>query len=171
MRSPVARSALQEKCGLAQYRAWGRLGLSAIGPKVGAITMILVGLMVSGCSLMPRSDGPYAMASDADVTGSIATGADSSGPAASDLAFARDAASDVLTKGGKGASQPWQNPKTGAHGSVTPLDAAYTEGGHTCRDILASYVNGATQSWLQGSACKSAGGTWEIHTLKPWRQS
>ncbi|MGH6677671.1 MAG: RT0821/Lpp0805 family surface protein [Bradyrhizobium sp.] len=132
--------------------------------------MILVGFMVSGCSLLPRSDGPYAMASDDDVTGTIATRADARGPAASDLAFARDAASDVLTRGGKGASQPWQNPKTGAHGSVTPLDAAYTEDGHTCRDILASYVNGATQSWLQGAACKSAGGTWEIHTLKPWRQ-
>lgn len=170
MRSPVARSALQGRCSLAQYRACGRPGLSAIGPKAGVITMILVGLVVSGCSLMPGSGGPYAMASDADLTGAIGTGADSKGPAASDLAFARIAASDVLTRGGKGASQPWQNPKTGAHGSVTPLDAAYTEDGHTCRDILASYVNGATQSWLQGAACKTANGTWEIHALKPWQQ-
>jgi surface antigen len=132
--------------------------------------MILVGVTVSGCSLMPLSNGPYAMASDEDVTGTIGTGLGGRGPAASDLAFARDAAADVLTKGGKGASQPWQNPRTGAHGSVTPLDAAYTEGGHTCRDILASYVNGTTQRWLQGAACKTAAGTWEIHTLKPWRQ-
>ena len=35
--------------------------------------------------------------------------------------------------------------------------------------FLASYVNGKSQSWLQGAACKPAPGQWEIHTLKPWQ--
>ena len=87
-----------------------------------------------------------------------------------DLAFARTAASDVLTKGDKDSSQPWENPETGARGSVTPLAQAYTaEDGRTCRDFLASYVNGRAESWLQGAACKAGHGRWEIHTLKPWR--
>ena len=92
-------------------------------------------------------------------------------PTESDLAYARNAASDVLTKGDKDSSQPWENPKTGARGSVTPLAQSYSaEDGRICRDFLASYVNGQTESWLQGAACKVDRGRWEIHTLKPWRQ-
>ena len=90
-------------------------------------------------------------------------------PTESDLAFARTAASDVLTKGDKDSSQPWENPETGARGSVTPLSQAYSaEDGRTCRDFLASYVNGRAESWLQGAACKAGHGRWEIHTIKPW---
>jgi surface antigen len=74
----------------------------------------------------------------------------------------------VLTKGDKDSSQPWANPETGARGSVTPLAQAYSSDGRTCRDFLASYVNGRNESWLQGSACHTGHGRWEIHTLKPW---
>jgi len=92
-------------------------------------------------------------------------------PTESDLAFARNAASDVLTKGDKDSSQPWENPETGARGSVTPLAQSYaSEDGRTCRDFLASYVNGRTESWLQGAACKASQGRWEIHTLRPWKR-
>ena len=105
-----------------------------------------------------------------DVTGSIGPAAPPA-PTESDLAFARTAASDVLTKGDKDSSQPWENPETGARGSVTPLAQAYAaDDGRTCRDFLASYVNGRTESWLQGAACKASHGRWEIHTLKPWKR-
>jgi len=108
-----------------------------------------------------------------DFTGSIhAVPAGRPSPTDSDLAFARTAASDVLTKGDKDSSQPWENPDTGARGSVTPLAQAYSdEDGRTCRDFLASYVNGKIESWLQGAACRTKRGRWEIHTLKPWKQS
>ena len=91
-------------------------------------------------------------------------------PTETDLAFARTAASDVLTKGDKDSSQPWENPETGARGSVTPLAQAYSSDGRTCRDFLASYVRGRSESWLQGAACQAGHGRWEIHTLKPWRR-
>ena len=108
---------------------------------------------------------------DSEVTGSIGPASDAPAPTESDLAFARNAASDVLTKGDKDSSQPWENPETGARGSVTPLAQAYaSEDGRTCRDFLASYVNGRTESWLQGAACQAGQGRWEIHTLKPWQQ-
>jgi hypothetical protein len=35
-------------------------------------------------------------------------------PAEADLAIARAAVSEVLIKGGKHSSVPWENPKTGA---------------------------------------------------------
>jgi surface antigen len=109
----------------------------------------------------------------ADFTGAIqAAPPGRPSPTDSDLAFARTAASDVLTKGDKDSSQPWENPETGARGSVTPLAQAYSdEGGRTCRDFLASYVNGKTESWLQGAACQGRRGRWEIHTIKPWKRS
>ena len=54
----------------------------------------------------------------------------------------------------------------------TPLtsgDFTAAEDGRKCRDFLASYVNGPTESWLQGAGCQGGHGRWEIHTLKPWR--
>ena len=132
--------------------------------------MILMSLggSLGGCAL-GRSEGPFAkMMGKETTTGSIGhTGQ----PTEGDLAFARNAASDVLTKGDKDSSQPWSNPETGARGSVTPLAQAYTEDGRTCRDFLASYVNGKTETWLQGAACQSSRGRWEIHSLTPWRWS
>src|SRR5271166_1823640 len=52
-------------------------------------------------------------------------------PAEADLVIARAAVSEILTKGGKDASMPWENPKTGARGTITPLAPAYSEGGVT----------------------------------------
>ena len=134
------------------------------------MALVLAGIGAGGCSLS-RPDASLAKTGD-DATGSIVPAAPPgpSAPTEMDLAFARNAASDVLTKGDKDASQHWENPETGARGSVTPLAQAYTSEGRTCRDFLASYVNGTTESWLQGAACKTGHGQWEIHTIKPWRQ-
>jgi surface antigen len=129
---------------------------------------ILIGAIVGGCS-MSRNDKAFAQMEGNDVTGAIAA-PEPSGPTETDLALARNAASDVLTKGDKDSSQPWENPTTGARGSVTPVAAAYSSDGRTCRDFLASYVKDRSESWMQGAGCKSAEGRWEIHTLKPWRR-
>jgi len=142
----------------------------AIRPFGTMITLFLIGASSGGCSFS-RSDGGFFSKGDERevVTGSLGH---EPAPTESDLAFARTAASDVLTKGDKDTSQPWQNPETGARGSVTPLAQAYANAdGRTCRDFLASYVNGRSEGWLQGAACQAGHGRWEIHTLKPWRRS
>ena len=169
MRSPAARRAHVHVV-TALYRTSVRLGLSAIGHAGAALTLILIGLSGGGCSLS-RPESAFAKMEDAEITSAIRPAPERE-PTEADLAFARNAASDVLTKGDKDSSQPWENPETGARGSVTPLAQAYSgEDGKTCRDFLASYVNGATESWLQGAACKAGQGRWEIHSLKPWRKS
>ncbi|MGO9361303.1 MAG: RT0821/Lpp0805 family surface protein [Xanthobacteraceae bacterium] len=105
-----------------------------------------------------------------DVTGSITPVVQTDdGPTDTDLAFTRNAASDVLTRGDKNASQPWENPQTGARGSVTPLASAYASEGRMCRDFLASLVKGESENWFEGEACKEAQGRWEVRTLRPWR--
>ena len=89
------------------------------------MTLVLIGLGAGGCALS-RGDS-FARLEDQDVTGSLgAPHVKASAPTDSDLAFARNAASDVLTKGDKDSSQAWENPETGARGSVTPLAQAYT---------------------------------------------
>ncbi len=96
------------------------------------------------------------------------------------MAFAKAAVSEVLRRGRKDSSQPWENPSTGARGTVTPIASAYSQGGVTCHDFLASYVKGDSQAWLQGEACKTdttkgakSGQSvdWEIRSIKPWKRT
>jgi len=87
------------------------------------------------------------------------------------MAYARAIAADAVGHGAKDASVPWENPNTGAGGNITPLAAPYSEGALTCRDFLASYVNGQAQTWLQGEACRTAHGKWEVRSLRPFKQS
>jgi surface antigen len=88
------------------------------------------------------------------------------GSAEADLAFAKAAAAEALARSGD-VSVPWENPGTGARGTVTPLASAYTQDGFTCRDFLASYVRKESESWLQGDGCRIHQGRWEVRHMKP----
>lgn len=134
----------------------------------------MLALGCGGCSLSSQFDSLFGSGSS-DQTGSItpppgAKPVDQMPPDA-DLAYTKAAVSEVLSRGKKDASLPWENPHTGARGTVTPIASAYVEGGQTCHDFLASYVNGSAQAWLQGEACKPRQGAWEVRSLKPWKRS
>lgn len=112
---------------------------------------------------------------DGDQTGSIghaAVPADAKAeqPSAADLVYARAVASDLLARGGKDTSLPWQNPDTGAGGNITPLATSYDDGGLPCRDFLASYVHGESQVWLEGAACRTSQGRWQVKSLEPLKR-
>jgi len=77
----------------------------------------------------------------------------------------------MLGKGGKTASMPWENPRTGARGTITPLASAYSQEGLICHDFLASYVRDGSASWLEGEACRATPGRWEVRKLKPRQRS
>jgi hypothetical protein len=137
---------------------------------------LTLALAAGGCSInTSHFDSLFGGSDKSDPTGSITPPPGAKGvgelPPDGDLAYARAAASDVLTRGGKDASAPWENPRTGARGTVTPIASAYTQDGQTCRDFLASYISGSSQSWMQGEACKQDKGIWEIRALKPWKRS
>jgi hypothetical protein len=91
----------------------------------------------------------------------------SSLPPEQDLAVARAAVSEFLGRGGSDSSMPWENPRTGARGTITPIASAYNQDGATCRDFLASYVRDGNEAWMQGEACRIPQGKWEVRTLKP----
>jgi len=109
-----------------------------------------------------------------EVTGSVASiAAPAAEPAAAsenDLAYARAAATRALALDHKTTSVPWENPATGARGTVTPLASAYTQDGVLCRDFLASYVRQGAESWLQGEGCRIRQGKWEIRAMRPWKK-
>ncbi len=92
-------------------------------------------------------------------------------PPEQDLAVARAAVSEFLGRGGSDSSMPWENPRTGARGTITPIASAYNQDGATCRDFLASYVRDGNEAWMQGEACRIPQGKWEVRTLKPWNRT
>lgn len=161
---------LYSGCGASRlWRGWAA---------AGAVTLALG---TGGCSV-GQLDSIYASAEKSDHTGSITprpeakTSSDKQVndlPPEADLVFTKAAVHQVLNRTGNDASEPWENPRTGARGTVTPITSAYVQSGQTCRDFLASYVNGSSQSWLQGEACKqkSLKGAWEVRSLKPWKRS
>jgi surface antigen len=108
-----------------------------------------------------------------EATGAIAPNAaapaEPNAAAETDLAFARAAATRALGLDGKTTSVPWENPRTGARGTVTPLAKAHTQDGVLCRDFLASYVRQGAASWLQGEGCRKHHGKWEVRALRPWK--
>jgi hypothetical protein len=94
-------------------------------------------------------------------------------PSDTDLVFARMAIVEVLKRGSKEVSAPWENPSSGARGTVTPIANAYARDGQTCHDFLASYIRrGSPESWMQGQACRThKRDAWEVRTLRPWTRS
>jgi len=140
------------------------------------VAAVFCAFAVAGCafqlaSLVAKDDVDRQPTGSITQTANPATFSGGSGPAEFDLAYARAAASDALARGAKDTSVPWQNPKTGANGNITPLATLYKEGGQPCREFLASYVHGSAQDWLQGAACRTAVGTWEVTRLKPLKPS
>ena len=128
-----------------QWRLYSGSGRSRLWRGLAAGAALALALAAGGCSLSGQFDSVFGGSDKSDATGSITPppGTKSSElPPDADLAFARIAVSEVLNRGGKDASQSWENPRSGARGTVTPITAAYTQDGHTCRDFLASYVNG-----------------------------
>jgi surface antigen len=129
---------------------------------------------LGGCSLSGQLDSFFPSSDKSERTGTVAAQSEkeqASLPPPADLAYARAAANAVLSRGEKDTSMPWENPSTGTRGTVTPIASAYTQDGQTCRDFLASFVSGSSQSWVQGEACKQQQGNWQVRSFKPWKRS
>jgi outer membrane surface antigen len=150
---------------------------------VAALTLAAGGCAVSGnfgSMLSGKNDEAraqaQALALDGDET-TASAGAPRSGNASSvapesDLVFARLAIVEVLGHGSKKyVSAPWENPGSGARGTVTPIASAYTRDGNICHDFLASYVRQGAEAWYQGEACRPHRGKWEVKSLRAWTRS
>lgn len=136
-------------------------------------TLVTAGLAAGGCST--KLSGMFGKDDDKPThTGAILNPPSPEGtglPPASDLVHTKAAAAEIMNRDSKDASRPWQNPASGAHGTVIPVATAYRVEGELCRDFIASHVADGSESWMQGEACRAAEGRWEVRRLKAWRRS
>ncbi len=155
--------------GMRASRLWRRAPAMAVVAALGFVT--------SGCSFSYQLGSLFGKDDEKqEYTGTVSPRLETARPGGApaedaDLAYARAAASEVLSRDSKDASAPWSNPRTGARGTVTPLATAYTQDGFVCRDFLASYVRKGSEAWLQGEACRVHQGKWEVRKLRPWKKS
>ncbi len=169
--------------GLAASRAFRRLSHSSTGeviariagrPRILLLVAIGLGLANGGCSFSHQLGSMFEKGKGEPVGEAGGTVGEAQRrarePSDADLDLARAAATELLSRG-KDMSLPWENPRTGARGTVTPIAAAYDQDGVLCRDFLASYVRGGDEKWLQGEACRTHRDRWEVRSLKPRARS
>ena len=156
------------QCATARLPGAARLATAAFA--------LSLGLAAGGCSTSYQLGALFGKdGTKTEQTGSLvpqrvaATNAADAG-AQGDLALAKKAAAEVLAAGAKDASLTWENPRTGARGTVTPLASAYPQDGTVCHDFLASYVRGDRESWYQGGACRY-GSKWEVRDIRPLQRT
>ena len=139
--------------------AYSRSALPRLWPRLcPALGCAGLAVAVAGCSVTTQL-GSFFSKDKADATSPADAG---------DLSAVRTAASTMLSLGEPGAQ--WENPATGARGTITPL-ASNAQGGALCRDFLASYVREQSESWLEGEACRDPSGRWDVRSLSPWNRS
>jgi hypothetical protein len=161
-----------------RYKGTRKARLWRLRAKAIALSLAL-GAATSGCSLSYKLDSFLGRDTEkAEHTASVRPApapkpgpAGAAVPADNDLDFAKAAATELLTRPEKNASQPWENPDTGARGTVTAIADAYTSDGFQCRDFLASYIREGAESWLQGDACRIHQGKWTVRTLRPLKRT
>jgi hypothetical protein len=154
-----------------RYKATRKARLWRLRAKAIALALTL-GAATSGCSY--KLDSLTGKAED--HTASLrptahAPAPQAANPSDSDLAHAKAAAAVVVSRTDQGASVPWENPRTGARGTVSPIADAYTQDGFQCRDFLASYIRDGAESWLQGDACRIHQGKWTVRKMRPLKRS
>lgn len=136
---------------------------------------LVLALMSGGCSfqlgsMFEKRQADTRVRHTGSVVASEAVPTQVVAGAESDVAL-RAAASALFSSAEPNGSIPWENPQTGARGTVTSIADAYVHAGATCRDFLASYVQADSENWLQGEACREQQGRWEVRSLKPWVRS
>lgn len=149
---------------LAIYNGTSGASLCRRGPSRLLTLGALVALSLSSGACSYKLDSMFSR--DGEKTESSRAAMTPPASAEADLAYAKAAAAEALARTGD-VSVPWENPGTGARGTVTPLASAYTQDGFVCRDFLASYVRKNSESWLQGDGCRIHQGRWEVRHMKP----
>jgi surface antigen len=145
---------------------------------LGRVILCLgAGLLLSGCAAISFSMGGLFGddKSEETVTGSVAPQPVAAAPVTPtttvpdvDWRASKAAFSQAMNRTDAGASVMWDNPVTGAHGSITPLSkAGPTEHGRTCRGFLLSRVQGEDESWHQGEACLAGKAGWKVVAVRP----
>ncbi len=151
--------------------------------------LICAPLALGACSItMPFTERESSFVKDSDITGSITPRASerpaqapgqisplSPGLDAEDWRRARAALATALDPQGSGAQVRWDNPDSGAKGFFGASGNAFLIKDDICRLFVAgvgikAQDDKAAEDWMQGSACRTAPGEWDIKDVKPWKK-
>lgn len=80
-----------------------------------------------------------------------------------DRAILKSAVEDVLERSKDGEGTRWENPKTGAHGDLTPR-ASFQRAGQSCRELEVANSARGRDNRLVLTLCKQAEGDWKIES-------
>ncbi len=152
---------------------------------MGRFAIIIIACAASGCSssipaLFGSDNKPATVARsenapkpDPDLTGSLSLSGGSANVAMSpiDWSLAKSALRQALGREEAGASQPWENPTSGARGTITPVAAIYEKGGFACRNFIVSHVHDSKENWYEGTACRIHRGQWDVTASRPLQRS
>jgi surface antigen len=141
---------------------------------------LLVALATGGCgsmsslsSLIPGFQEDMAAIAPQDTTGSLALRdrARTMDMTKADWTVAQAALREALGRKEDGTSLEWQNPITRSRGTVSPMAAAFVEGGFHCRNFLVSHRRSDQENWYEGTACRTHRGQWDVQKTRPVQKS
>jgi len=79
-----------------------------------------------------------------------------------DKEMATQAAHQAFENNHTGAPSSWQNPDTGASGSITPTRTYQIENGQYCREYTQDITVGGEKHQTYGTACRQSDGSWKV---------
>ena len=79
-----------------------------------------------------------------------------------DKEMATQAAHQAFENNHTGAPSTWQNPDTGASGSITPTRTYQIENGQYCREYTQDITVGGEKHQTYGTACRQPDGSWKV---------
>jgi surface antigen len=144
--------------------------LAVAGALVGACSMPMGSLMGGGndkpdvtSSTGPAQSGRATALSTTSASNVQLASAGSTPLSSTDWNYARGALGLALTSTQNGPPVPWANPETGARGNFAPAAEAVTAStGQTCRNFVATRTENGKEVQLQGRACRTPEGQWDI---------
>ncbi|HEX7811676.1 MAG TPA: RT0821/Lpp0805 family surface protein [Burkholderiales bacterium] len=78
-----------------------------------------------------------------------------------DREILKSAVAEVLARNKDGETARWENPKTGAHGDLTPR-ATFQRAGQPCRELEVANSAKGRDNRVVLTLCKQAEGDWKI---------
>lgn len=177
----VPRGAREPACDAPPYK---RVVLLRTARSV--LIFVAAGLVVAGCSALPDAldmsatgslgtnvaGGRPALRPAVAVSGAggkpvvqaVAYDAEPvpKGIAPDDWAAARQALAEALRDKNAAPSVPWENYASAVRGTAIPLGAVRQTEAGPCRDFRISFVHATDAKWLQGQACRTTRGSWQV---------
>jgi surface antigen len=124
----------------------------------------LVGAGLGGLagSQFGHGSGKLAMTALGVLAGGLAGSSVGSSLDKADLAYSNQTTQRTLETAQTHQTSSWQNPDTGASGTVTPTRTWQTAGGDYCREFQQTISVGGKTEQGYGKACRQPDGSWKI---------